>query len=82
MAVFYGVFNLLHPEFAGESAIGFKQHLIDQKNTLPQDIEKEVATYKKQYTLKIVSGAIFGYLIMGAVFTLPMAFIVLARKKK
>jgi len=66
MALFYGIFNYMHPEFAEESSRAYREQLINEKQKLPPDIDKEVATYKKQYTLKLVSGAIFGYLIIGA----------------
>lgn len=66
MALFYGVFNYMHPEFAEESSQAYREQLISEKQKLPTEIDKEVATFKKQYTLKLVSGAIFGYLIIGA----------------
>lgn len=65
MALFYGIFNFLHPEFAAEMATSYKDQLLKEKNHLPSEIEDAVATFKKQYTLKLVSGAIFGYLIIG-----------------
>jgi hypothetical protein len=65
IALFYWIFNLMHPEFAEESAAAFKERLMQSKDKMPPDIESEVATFKKQYTLKLVSGAIFGYLIIG-----------------
>ena len=66
IALFYGVFNYQHPEFAEETAKIYKEKLIKENQKLPADIESEVATFKKQYTLMLVSGAIFGYLIIGA----------------
>ena len=66
MALFYAVFNYLHPEFAEESAKLYREQLITEKTKLPAEIESETATYKKQYTLKLISSAIFGYLIIGA----------------
>ncbi len=65
IALFYWIFNSMHPEFAEESAASFKERLMQSKDKMPPDIESEVATFKKQYTLKLVSGAIFGYLIIG-----------------
>lgn len=65
IALFYWIFNAMHPEFAEESAVSFKERLKLSKDIMPPDIESEVATFKKQYTLKLVSGAIFGYLIIG-----------------
>lgn len=66
MALFYGIFNALHPEFSEQMAATLREQLIKEKGKLPSEIDEAVATFKKQYTLKLVSGAIFGYLIIGA----------------
>ncbi len=80
VAVFYGAFNYLHPEFADESANLYRDALIKEKQKLPSEIETEIATYKKQYTLKLVSGAIFGYLIIGAGVTAVISVLTTRRK--
>lgn len=80
MAVFYGIFNYQHPEFAAESAIAYKQQLVSEKQKLPNEIESEVVTFKKQYTLRLVSGAIFGYLIIGAGVTAAVSAFLTRRK--
>jgi Protein of unknown function (DUF4199) len=83
VAIFYGVFNYQHPEFAEESSNAYRKHveeLVAKKEKLPTDIEPEVATYKKQYTLKLVSGAIFGYLIIGAAVTAATSLLLTRRK--
>ena len=81
MAIFYGVFNYLHPEFAEETSIAYREHLSKQAtDKTPEEIDTAVAAYKKQYTLKLVSGAIFGYLIIGAGIT-AMVSALLTRKK-
>lgn len=79
VAVFYGIFNYQHPEFAEETAKSYKEQLIREKG-LPPEIDKAVATFKKQYTLRLVSGAIFGYLIIGAAVT-AAASVILTRRK-
>jgi hypothetical protein len=66
MVTYTGIFIKLHPEFAEETSIAYREHLVKEKNLLPNDIDKETATFKKQYTLRIVSASIFGYLIIGA----------------
>lgn len=66
MALFYGIFNYLHPEFADQAAVTLREQLQQEKGKLPTEIDDLVSTFKKQYTLKLVSGAIFGYLIIGA----------------
>ncbi|MEO7394549.1 MAG: DUF4199 domain-containing protein [Chitinophagaceae bacterium] len=80
IALFYGIFNYQHPEFAEETAKAYKEQLIIEKQKLPMEIESEMATYKKQYTLKLVSGAIFGYLIIGAAVTAAASALLIRRK--
>lgn len=80
VAVFYGVFSYMHPEFAEDSARAYKEHLVAEKQKLPTEIDSQVATYKKQYTLKLVSGAIFGYLIIGAGVTAILSALYYRRK--
>jgi hypothetical protein len=80
MDLFYGVFNYFHPEFAEESALAYKEQMLKEKQKLPNEIDSEVATYKKQYTLKLVSGAIFGYLIIGAGVTAVISILSARRK--
>ncbi|HUR66832.1 MAG TPA: DUF4199 domain-containing protein [Chitinophagaceae bacterium] len=80
VAIFYGVFNSMHPEFANETAARYKEQLLKEKNKLPTEIEDAVTTFKKQYTLKLVSGAIFGYLIIGAGITAAMSALLTRRK--
>ena len=80
IALFYGIFNYQHPEFAEETSIAYKEKLIKENLKLPTEIESEVATFKKQYNLKLVSGAIFGYLIIGAGVTAVMSALLTRRK--
>ena len=80
IALFYGIFNYMHPEFRDEAAIVYKEQLVNQKDKLPPDIESELTTFKKQYTLRLVSGAIFGYLIIGAGVTAVLSVLLTRRK--
>jgi hypothetical protein len=67
IVLFTGIFSWMHPEFAKESALAYREQLINEnKDKLPAEIEKETEEYQKQYTLKLVSVSIFGYLIIGA----------------
>lgn len=84
IAIFYGFINYLHPEFKEKSAEQYRVYLsklTGEKQMLPAQIVDEVATYKKQYILKLVSGAIFGYLIIGAAVTSAAAVFLSKRKK-
>ena len=80
MAIFYGVFNNLHPEFAEETAQVYKEQLVKENQKTAPEIETIISTFKKQYTLKLVSGAIFGYLIIGAGVTAVISILSTRRK--
>jgi energy-coupling factor transporter transmembrane protein EcfT len=82
IALFYGVFNYMHPEFREKMAVLLREELnklSGEKQLLPAQIDTEVATYKKQYILKLVSGVIFGYLIMGAAVTAAVSALLMRR---
>jgi hypothetical protein len=80
IALFYGVFNYMHPEFREEMAARMKESLLKSKDVLLPQIDSEISTYKKQYILKLVSGAIFGYLIIGAGVTAVLSALLTRRK--
>jgi len=80
MVLFTGIFSKLHPEFTEETAVAYREQLIMQRDKTPDEIETEVKAFKNQYTLKLVSGAIFGYLILGAVVTAAVSAIITRRK--
>lgn len=81
MALFYWIFNYIHPEFKEEMALKLKEQLISSKDKMPSDIERDVAAFKKQYTISLVSRAIFGYLIIGALVTSVGALLLNLKKK-
>lgn len=80
MAVFYGIFNYVHPEFAEETSKAYREQLIDEKQTLSTDLDSKVATFKKQYITRLVSGAVFTYLIFGAAVTAAASAFLIRRK--
>jgi hypothetical protein len=80
MVVFTGVFSKMHPEFADEMAKAYKEELLTKNDKTPPEIESEVATFKKQYTIRIVSASIFGYLIIGAGATAVLSVLLTRRK--
>jgi hypothetical protein len=82
MVIYTGVFSMTHPEMAREYAVRYKEEMLKQKNKAPADIEKDVQSIKKQFTTRLVSTSIFGYLISGAIFTAAGAAFILLRRKK
>ncbi|MCY7311690.1 MAG: DUF4199 domain-containing protein [Chitinophagaceae bacterium] len=81
MVAFTGIFSKMHPEFAEESAKLYKEELVlNAKDKTPSDIEEDVARYKKGYTLALIYGSIFGYLIIGAAVTAVTSLLLTRRK--
>lgn len=80
MVVFTAIFSLTHPEMAEENAVHYREYLIKQKNRSPAEIDKDVAAAKKQFTTQLVSTSIFGYLIIGSIFTLAGAGFIMLRR--
>lgn len=81
MVIYTFTFNKLHPEFGEESALSYQKELIaNPKSKTPVEIEEAVARYKKGYTMALIYGSIFGYLIIGVAVT-AAASIVLTRRK-
>jgi hypothetical protein len=80
MVSFTAVFSKMHPEFAEEMSEAYKKELITKKEKMPADIDKEVLTYKKQFTVRLVSASIFGYLIIGAAVTAAVSAFLIKRK--
>ena len=81
MVLYTWIFNSIHPEFKEEMAIAYKEQLAKQGDKTPPEIEQEIITFKKQYTVQLVSRSIFGYLIIGAGLTAAVSAILTRRNK-
>ena len=81
MVLYTGIFSSLHPEFKDEMAIAYKEQMTKEGNKTQPEIEQEITTFKKQYTLRLVSGSIFGYLIIGAGLTAAVSALLTRRNK-
>lgn len=80
MIIYTAIFSMNHPEMAEEQAVHYKEYLVKEKNRTPAEIEQDVISYKKHYTTQLVSSSIFGYLIIGSVFTLAVAGFIMLRR--
>ena len=79
MVVFTLVFNKLHPEFKDMMGDAYRKDLVSKGNKTPPEIEVAVKQAKDFYIVMLVSGAIFAYLIIGAVVTLVTTFMLRRR---
>jgi hypothetical protein len=80
MILYTAIFSMMHPEMAEEQAGHYKEYLVKEKNKTPAEIDKAVASYKKHYTTTLISTSIFGYLIIGSIFTLAGAGFIMLRR--
>ena len=80
MVAFTAIFNIMHPEFAVESAQYYREDLVKQGNKTPAEIDSLVAKAKKQYTTGIIYLTVFGYLITGAIITAAGSAFLMRRK--
>jgi hypothetical protein len=81
MVTFTAIYTAMHPEIAEEAAKLYKADLIKQGNKTPTEIETLVSNVQKQFLTGNIMLAIFGTLIMGAIFTAAGAGLLLMRRK-
>ncbi len=79
MVLFTFVFMQMHPELKEQMSIAYKAELIKQGNYTPNEMTTMVAKAKENYVVMLVSMAIFGYLIIGAVATTISSVILMKR---
>ncbi len=80
MVVFTFVFNKLHPEFKEDMVKAYTDELVKKGNSTPAEITKNIESAKDYYLTMLISGAIFGYLIIGAVFSAATSLMFIKRK--
>ncbi len=80
MVVFTFVFNKLHPEFKDDMAKAYKLEMEAKGNTTPAEIASNIEKMKDYYLTMLISGAIFGYLLIGAVITAAASLLFMKRK--
>jgi hypothetical protein len=80
MVVFTFVFNKMHPEFKDEMVKAYTEELVKKGNSTEAEIAKNIQSAKDYYITMLISGAIFGYLMIGAVITAATSLLFLKRK--
>lgn len=82
MVVFTAIFYNAHPEISKEAAGYYRQSLVENKDMLPEDKEKAVATYESRFVVLSVMASVFAFLFRGVIFTAAGAVVALMRKKQ
>ena len=79
MVLFTYIFNRMHPEFKEQMAAAYKTEMLSKGNSTPAEINTNMEKAKDFYNVMLVSTAIFGYLIIGAVVTASVSLLVRKR---
>lgn len=69
MVVFTVAFLLLQPQLKDEMAVFYRAELVKTGNYTMPEIEEKLTVAKKSFIPSLVMGAIFGYLVIGAMVT-------------
>jgi hypothetical protein len=80
MVIFTFVFNKMHPEFKEDMAKAYNEELVKKGNSTPAEIADKIVKMKDYYLTMLISGAVFGYLLIGAVITASTSVLFLKRK--
>ncbi len=80
MVVFTFVFNKLHPEFKDQMAEAYKTELVKKGNSTEAEMLTNVEKMKSYYLTMLISGAVFGYLLIGAIIAASTSLLFLRRK--
>jgi len=70
MVLFTLIFILLHPELKEAMAANMQVELAKNKDMVPSDVNKTIATAKKVFLPAYLMGAVFSYLVIGTLITL------------
>ena len=80
MVIFTFVFNKMHPEFEEQMAVAYKKELLKKGNATPAEILINVEKMRSYYLTMLISAAIFGYLLIGAVIAAGSSLLFMRRK--
>lgn len=82
MVVFTAVFLLTQPQLKEEMAVIYKTELVKNGNYTLPEIAERVKLAKKSFFPSLVMGAVFGYLVIGAMVTAITAGFLIQKNKR
>lgn len=80
MVTFTYIFNKMHPEFKDEIAKVYKEDLVKKGNSTPAEIAENIKKMNQYYLTMLISGAIFGYLLIGGAIAAASSLLFMKRK--
>ena len=81
MVIFTAVFLLLQPQLKDEMAMIYKQDLIKTGDNTPNEIDEKIKMARKSFIPALIMGAVFGYLVIGAMVTAITSAVFLQKRK-
>jgi uncharacterized membrane protein len=83
MVAFVGIYSFAHPEIAEQQAVLDRKYLVENEKSLtPNEIDARVTKAKDNFVISSMYSAVFGTLIIGTIFTLAGATLVLLSRRK
>ena len=80
MVIYTFVFNKMHPEFKEQMSVTYREELVKKGNSTDAEINSNVEKMKSYYLTLMMSGAVFGYLLIGSVITAASSLLFMRRK--
>jgi hypothetical protein len=81
MVIFTAAFLLLQPQLKDEMAIIYKADLVKSGDYTMPEIEQKILSARKSFIPALVMGAVFGYLVIGAMVTAIGSGVLLQKRK-
>ena len=82
MVIFTAVFLLTQPQLQNEMVVIYKAELLKTGNYTAPEMEEKIAMARKSFLPSLIMGAIFGYLVIGAMVTAITAGVLVQKNKK
>jgi len=82
MVIFTFVFLITQPQLKDEMAVIYKTELVKNGNYTLPEIEERVKLAKKSFLPSLVMGAVFGYLVIGAMVTAITSGFLIQKNKR
>lgn len=81
MVAFTWLFMHFNPGLEDEMVVNYRKDLVAKGNYTPSEIDNSVAKAREYFVPMLISGAIFGYLMIGSMVTAITALVLRRRKR-
>jgi len=81
MVIFTGIFLVLQPQLKLEMAVIYRTEMIEKGDYTKREVDEKVALATKSFVPSLVMGAVFGYLVIGAMVTAITSGFLMQKKR-